>query len=42
MDPIIQTVKSGKIKDITDVRDETDLDGLKVTIDIKKILTLMT
>ncbi|HHY23848.1 MAG TPA: topoisomerase IV, partial [Clostridiaceae bacterium] len=36
MDSIIQTVKSGKIKDITDVRDETDLDGLKVTIDIKK------
>jgi DNA gyrase subunit A len=33
MDSIIQTVKSGKIKDITDVRDETDLDGLKVTID---------
>lgn len=36
IDSIIQTVKSGKIKDITDVRDETDLEGLKITIDIKK------
>ncbi|MCX7774370.1 MAG: topoisomerase IV, partial [Clostridia bacterium] len=29
-------IKDGKIKDITDVRDETDLDGLKITIDIKR------
>ncbi|NSW91548.1 MAG: topoisomerase IV [Firmicutes bacterium] len=36
MDAVIQLVKSGKIKDITDIRDETDLDGLKITIDIKK------
>ncbi|HOJ09979.1 MAG TPA: DNA topoisomerase (ATP-hydrolyzing) subunit A [Clostridiales bacterium] len=36
MDAVIQLVKSGKIKDITDIRDETDLDGLRLTIDIKK------
>lgn len=29
-------IKSGRIKDITDVRDETDLEGLKITIDIKR------
>jgi len=29
-------VKDGKIKEIVDVRDETDLDGLKITIDVKK------
>lgn len=36
MEEIIKTVKEGKIKDITDVRDETDLKGLKITVDIKK------
>ena len=36
IDSIIELVKSGKIKDIVDVRDETDLDGLKITIDLKK------
>lgn len=36
IDKIITLVKSGKIRDITDVRDETDLNGLKITIDIKK------
>lgn len=36
MDQIIELIKSGKIKEITDVRDETDLDGLKLTIDIRK------
>jgi DNA gyrase subunit A len=36
MDTIIGLVKDGKIKDITDVRDETDLSGLKLTIDIRK------
>ena len=33
---IASIIKSGKIKDITDVRDETDLNGLKITIDIKR------
>ena len=36
IDNIISLVKSGKIKEINDVRDETDLSGLKITIDIKK------
>lgn len=36
IDKVISLVKSGKIKDITDIRDETDLNGLKITIDVKK------
>lgn len=36
MDKIFALVKSGKIRDITDVRDETDLNGLKIAIDVKK------
>lgn len=36
IDKIILLVKSGKIRDITDVRDETDLNGLKIAIDVKK------
>ena len=36
IDKIITLVKTGKIRDINDVRDETDLKGLKIAIDIKK------
>ncbi|MCX7920652.1 MAG: DNA topoisomerase (ATP-hydrolyzing) subunit A [Clostridia bacterium] len=36
IDSVIELVKSGKIKDITDVRDETDLSGLKVTLDLRR------
>ena len=36
IDKIVGLVKAGKIRDITDVRDETDLQGLKIAIDIKK------
>ncbi|NLY42820.1 MAG: topoisomerase IV [Clostridiaceae bacterium] len=36
IDKIVDLVKTGKIKDITDVRDETDLNGLKITLDLKK------
>jgi len=36
MDKIVALVKAGKVRDITDVRDETDLNGLKIAIDIKK------
>ncbi len=36
IDKVIALVKSGKIKEITDIRDETDLNGLKITIDVKK------
>ena len=36
IDSIITLVKSNKVKEITDIRDETDLKGLKITIDIRK------
>ena len=36
IDKIANLVKTGKVKDINDVRDETDLQGLKIAIDIKK------
>ncbi len=36
IDAVIELVKSGKIKEISDVRDETDLNGLKVTFDLRK------
>lgn len=36
MEAIAGIVKNGKLKDITDVRDETDLEGLKIAIDIKR------
>lgn len=35
IDSIINLVKNNKIKEIKDVRDETDLKGLKITIDIR-------
>lgn len=36
IDKIIELVKTNKIKEINDVRDETDLSGLKITIDLKR------
>jgi len=36
IDNITQLVKDGKIREISDVRDETDLEGLTLTIDYKK------
>ena len=36
IDKIAALVKGGKIRDINDVRDETDLNGLKIAIDIKR------
>lgn len=36
IDKIIDLMKQGKIKEINDIRDETDLKGLKITIDLKK------
>ena len=36
VDQIIDLVKKNKIKEINDVRNETDLGGLKITLDIKK------
>lgn len=36
IEKIVELVKSGKIKEISDVRDETGIDGLKITIDLKR------
>lgn len=36
IDKIVELIKGGKIKEITDLRDETDLQGLKITLDIRK------
>ena len=36
MDRVAELIKAGKIKEITDMRDETDLGGLKLTIDLKR------
>ena len=36
IDKIVALVKTGKIRDINDVRDETDLNGLKIAIDYKR------
>lgn len=36
VDQIIDLIKKNKIKEINDVRNETDLGGLKITLDIKK------
>lgn len=36
IDKVIELVKTNKIKDISDIRDETDLSGLKITIDLKR------
>ena len=36
MDKITELVKAGKIREINDMRDETDLNGLKLTIDLKR------
>ena len=36
MDKVAELIKAGKVKVITDMRDETDLNGLKLTIDLKR------
>ena len=36
IDKIIELAKSGKVREISDIRDETDKKGLKITIDIKR------
>lgn len=36
MDKVADLIKIGKIKEINDMRDETDLGGLKLTIDLKR------
>lgn len=36
IDKIIELSKTGKLRDISDIRDETDKSGLKITIDLKR------
>ncbi len=36
MDKVAELIKVGKIREIQDMRDETDLHGLKLTIDLKR------
>lgn len=36
IEKIIDLIKVGKVKEIADIRDETGLDGLKITIDLKR------
>ncbi len=36
IEKVIDLVKNGKIKEISDIRDETGLDGMKITIDLKR------
>ncbi len=36
IEKIIEKVKAGSLKEISDVRDETDKSGLKITIDLKR------
>ncbi len=36
IDKIVDLVKEGRVKEISDVRDETDLSGLRLALDLKK------
>ena len=36
MDKVADLIKGGKVREIQDMRDETDLSGLKLTIDLKR------
>ena len=36
LDKVAELIKAGKAKDISDLRDETDLSGLKLAIDLKR------
>ncbi|MDD6189847.1 MAG: DNA topoisomerase (ATP-hydrolyzing) subunit A [Clostridiales bacterium] len=36
IDKVAELIKTGKVKEITDMRDETDLSGLKLAIDLKR------
>ena len=36
MDKVADLIKTGKVREISDMRDETDLSGLKLTIDLKR------
>ena len=36
VEKVVDLAKQGKVKEIADIRDETGLDGLKITIDLKR------
>lgn len=36
IDKVIELIKKGSLKEISDIRDETGIDGLKITIDLKR------
>ncbi len=36
MDKIVDLVKKGTVRELSDIRDETDLSGLKITLDLKR------
>ena len=36
VDKVAELIKAGKIREITDMRDETDLSGLKLAVDLKR------
>ena len=36
IDKVIEKIKDGRFKEISDIRDETDLSGLKIAIDVKR------
>ena len=36
MDKVAELIKAGKVKEISDMRDETDLNGLKLALDLKR------
>ncbi len=36
MEKLVALMKAGKLKEVNDIRDETDLKGLKLTLDLKK------
>ena len=36
IEKVVDLVKQGKVREISDIRDETGLDGLKITIDLKR------
>ena len=38
IDKIVELVKNGKMREIADIRDETDLSGLKIAIDLKRVV----
>lgn len=36
IDKVVEMIKNGKMKEVSDIRDETDLKGLKIALDLKR------